>query len=64
MTSKEFIEAKEELERLKAEGKYTEFEIPDIDLSEREEELNLLDRKCEAWVKNKIGERYGSSSCT
>jgi len=57
MTEQEKIEAREELERLRQEGKYTEFVIPDYELSDREEELDLLDRKCDTWVKTKIGDR-------
>ena len=57
MTSKEFIEAKEELERLREEGKYKEFVIPNYELSEREKELDLLDRKCDIWVKTKIKDK-------
>ena len=56
MTEQEKTEAREEFERLKEEGKYTEFVISDYELSERDRELDLLDRKCENWVKNKIGE--------
>ena len=56
MTKQEKIEAKEELERLRQEGKYTEFIIPDYELSDREEELDLLDRKCEDWVNTKVGD--------
>ena len=57
MTEQEKIEAREELERLRQEGKYTEFIIPNYELSEREKELDLLDRKCDDWVKTKIGDK-------
>ncbi len=56
MTEQEKTEAREELERLKEEGKYTEFVIPDYEFSDRDRELDLLDSKCENWVKNKIGD--------
>ena len=29
----------------------------DFELSERQEELDILDRKAEEWVKNKLGEK-------
>lgn len=57
MTEQEKIEAREELERLRQEVKYTEFIIPNYELSEREKELDLLDRKCDDWVKTKIGDK-------
>ena len=56
MTAQEKIEAKEELERLRQEGKFTELILPDFEPTERDIELDLLDRKCDAWVNNKIRE--------
>ena len=29
----------------------------DFELSERQEELDILDKKAEEWVKNKLGEK-------
>ena len=49
MTEQKKIETREE-------GKYTEFIIPNYELSEREKELDLLDRKCEDWVNTKVGD--------
>ena len=56
MTATEFIEAREELDRLKAEGKFIDLTI-DYVPTEREEELDLLDRKCDAWVKGKLEDK-------